>query len=1074
MSPRKKNTSKAGPSKQPTISNFFQAKAKHASASTRPKRLAQSSLTARPLGSKKSPDLEILDLTQSTSPVGESESPPSAKKRKLKATSPDQSPVRVARVDSFPSAPSRSTSPVSYISREPAESGARNDIPPAFVSPTPSQIGRSQQMLDIDPDEIVESSQTQYLHLRFTPSPQRVTNVDPGRVLAPVFTPVPTRIREQSHEPSSTRVSPGPLDAMEEHQSTVFVPSSQDDISEPFTPRKRNRTFLDQFGANVQTPSGAVQPDAQGPNAVGPLIGTPKRQPPPSIMPPPGHPVFANTPIKNRLVVVNPFTPQFSSLQPIPSPMYPSERSDQISGSEDPSIAATELGTVESPPKPPKYTTVATNLLPLIPESVPTNRDTPHTQERTTILLLQTSNVNPNSPRTPHRGVPDIPPSSPTNFPSPGRLMSSLGFQTSRDAKHVRQSGREATVPPAADETPTYAHVPEVIDSQLQGEESPRRRRSSSLTVVPSSQPLHDSSPPPEYDLDPKRHSFNQGRLQSFNQPTALDLSPPTNSSRPHFTASAHHPPSPSSQSLPPSQTPIKGGQVDPNQSTAGMRGVFGMLGFGSEVDNHDTQTEAHKRDVDGLNVHIPTTHDLPPSSPPPQSPTCYESRESSPYSYLIPASGQKDKAKPRSGKTKTSVHDSPLARAFEAAKKRSKTATPSAARRPTSKVSQIASSPIRPTHSDDMDVDSSPLRDSQPNNKRAISKAGKINTGPSVAQTPTFTERLRRASRATQPKSSQSTRQTGSSGQTQHRTPVDREIVESSDAEEMEIDVPPSPVFPASTRATAGGKSSGEPTKLTTITLKRDPSPIRASREPEDWEYAPAMPVREEYLPSSVSPSPTGIHHSPPPQNSRYSSPPLAPSENTQTQEEPETPWESLRPSQSVSQVYERQLIEEAERERRLRIEQNAEKQKAKVLVEDSPGIPKDQQAEKVDRTESQQQQESPEHEPVRPVTISLDPCSPTNVPDETPRLALPHSFSTPQTRRTTEKVHYVVTPTKFNKRTPARATPSRKSMTPSSMAGDDDPEADYTYVEETFDPTESQRSFLNRILQGDSNELG
>ncbi|KAG8715843.1 hypothetical protein FRC11_014092, partial [Ceratobasidium sp. 423] len=939
MSPRKKNTGKAGLSKQSTINNFFPSKSKHASTSARPKRLAQSSLPARPLRSKRSPDPEeILDLTHSTSPLRGSESPPSAKKRKLEATSPDQSPIRGAQRDSSPLTSIGSTSPASHLSQKPSAPGAGNNVQPALVSPAPSQIGRSQAMLDIDPDEIVESSQTQYLHLRFTPSSQRTVNVDPGSVPAPVFTPASTRTRQQSHEPSSTRKTPGPA---EESQYTFFIPSSQGEISEPFTPRKRNRTSLDQSGPNAQTSSEAVPPNAQGSNIANRLVSTPKRQRPTSTMPPPAHPTLANTPTKNRLVTSNPFTPHFSSPRPIPTPMY----SDQIPSSQgEPSIEATELGTMESPPKLAKYPSVATDLLTCVPSSVPASQDTPHARQRATTPLLPISNLNINPPQTPHRAVPHVPSSSPTDFPSPGRLLSSMGFEATRgtnnapvpdpgpaalpiDEAERRAPTRVFSDPPHPDEDDRNHHTFGATDVQPQGEGSPGRSQSSSQTVVPSSQPIHDSSPPPEYDLDPKRHSFNQSRLQSLNRPpvparppVVFDSRFPSNSSRPYFTARTHHSPPPSSQSLPPSQSPIKGGQFDPNQSAAGVRGVFGMLGFGSEADNHGMQTEAYRGGAgEEIGPHIPAAFDLPPSSPPPQTPTRYESRESSPDSYLVPPSSRKGKAKPRIGKTPT--RDSPLARAFEAAKKRSKTATPSV-RRPASKISQVASSPIRPAHPDDMDVDSSPVPTSS---KRPTPKSGKTRAEPG-AQTPSLTRRSQGASRATQSKGSQGSRQNRSS---MRQKSVDYDIVESSDAEEMEADVPPSPAFPTSTRATAGVKSSAGPRKPTgTITPRRNRPSIHISEEMEDEGYAPATPAREERLPSSVSPSPIRIRDSPPPRSTRYSSPPL---ENTQTQDEAETPWESLRPSQSVSQVYERQLVEEAERERRLRMEQNAEKQNAK-----------------------------------------------------------------------------------------------------------------------------------------------
>ncbi|KDN48014.1 hypothetical protein RSAG8_03030, partial [Rhizoctonia solani AG-8 WAC10335] len=983
MSPRKKNIGKPGPFNQSTINNFFPAKSKHASTSTRPKRLAQSSLAARPLRSKRSPDLEeVLDLTHSTSPVRESETPPSAKKRKLRATSPDQSPIRGAQKDPSPMVLSRSTSPTSHIPQNTAESGPSTSVQLTPVSSAPSQTGRSQDMLDIDPDE-----------------------------------------------------------------------------------------------TDAQTPSGAMPSDVQGSNTVNRSVSTPKRQRPTP-------PASVNTPAKNHVAAANLFTPRFSSPRPIHTPMYPSDMIPSSQG--EPSLEATELGTVESPTKPAKYPTVAAALPPFVPSVAPALRDTLHTRPRATTPLLPISEINLD-PQTPHRVVDQFPPSSPTDFPSPGRLMSSLGFEASRATNNAPlRDKRPSTLSNAngvEKHTQTHAlsvlphpeedannHAPESAASQARGEESPVRSQSSSQTVVPSSQPMHDSSPPPEYDLDPKRHSFNQRRLQSFNQPlvpaqppAGVDSRFPSNSSRPYFTAQTHQSPSPSSQSLPHSQSPIKGGQFDPNQSAAGVRGVFGMLGFGSEADNQEVQTGD---DDEEMNPHIPVTYDLPPSSPPPQTPTRHESRESSPDSYLVPA-----------------------------AKKRSKTATP--VRRSAAKVSHTASSPIRYAHPDDMDVDSSPVQDSRSNSKRPTPRTGKIRAGPSGAQSPSLAGRPRKASRATQSKDSPYTRQTRPSMRAQRQKSVDNEIVESSDAEEVEIDVQLSPTFPTSIRATAGAKNSAEPTKpIGTTTPERNRPSTRISEAFEVREHAPWTPAREERLPSSVSPSPIRIRHSPP-ARTRHSSPPSEntqtqeeaetpweslrpdrtrhsspPSENTQTQEEAETPWESLRPDQSVSQVYERQLIEEAERASRLRMEQNAEKQKAKVLVEDSSDIPNGE-TEEVDRVEPQQQEESLDQEPVRPVMISLDPHSPTNVPNEPPRLALPHSFSTPKTRRTVEKAHYIVTPTRVIRPTPARATPSRKSMTPSSMVGEDEPDEEYTYVEETFNPTESQRSFLNRILQLNGSEI-
>ncbi|CAE7217649.1 unnamed protein product [Rhizoctonia solani] len=648
MSPRKKNTGKSGPFNQSTINTFFSAKSKHASTSTRPKRLAQSSLTARPLRSKRSPDPEeILDLTHSTSPVREPESPPSAKKRKLRATSPDQSPISGAEEESSPMG--RSTSPALQNTTKP---GPSTSVQPMSVSPAPSQTGRSHTMLDIDPDEVVESSQTQYLNVWFTPSSQRTFHMDLGRVPAPVFAPISTRTSQEGQEPSPTRETPEPSNLAEESQPTAFIPSSQGEVSEPYTPKKRNRTWLDQSGTDTQVPSGAMPPNAQEPNIIDRLAGTPKRQRPANGIPAPAHAVWASTPISNRVGPANPFTPHFSSPRPIPSPMYPSGRSDMIPSSQgEPSLEATEMGTVESPPKTAKYPADAIVPTFRVPPPAPIVQDTLHTRPRATTPLMPISNININAPRTPQRAAEQVP-SSPSDFPSPGRLMSSLGFEGPRATKNVPLSyegptlsevnGVEKCTRPHALSAPPCPEdgaddrVPKATDSQVHGEDSPARSQSSSQTVVPSSQPIHDSSPPPDYDLDPQRHAFNQGRLQSFNRPpvpvqppAGFDSRFPSNSSRPYFTAQTHQSPS-SSQSLPPSQSPIKGGRFDPNLSAAGVRGVFGMLGFGSEADSHEAQTGQRQGNNDGGNdSHTPVAYDLPPSSPPPQTPTRYESRES-------------------------------------------------------------------------------------------------------------------------------------------------------------------------------------------------------------------------------------------------------------------------------------------------------------------------------------------------------------------------------------------------------------------------------------------------------------
>ncbi|KAF8759611.1 hypothetical protein RHS01_02108 [Rhizoctonia solani] len=968
MSPRKKNASKASPSKQSTINSFFQSKPKHAPISTRPKRLAQSSLAARPLRSNRSPDLEILDLTQSTSPAKESDSPPSAKKRKLKATSPDRSPIRGVRQSPFPPDSSRSPSPTSYISGKAMESGPGSSAQRALASPAPSQTGSSRDMLEFDPDETIESSQTQYLHLVFTPSSQRVAPMDPGHVPTPVFTPTSTRSKKIYGSPS-VRKTIETAQAIGESQSTPCIPSSQGEVYQPSTPRKYSGTV---FGC-----ARTSAPNAEASRALNSPTDIPTATTEPTI-----HPASAKTPTKNHLARSNLFTPNFSSPRPIPTPLY----SSNLMSSSDPSIEATELGTVESPPKPvtPKYhhDYWLTSSCPFIATSRPKH---PLKRQRAITPLLPIHNINPNPPRTPSRATQCILPPSPTEFPSPRKLMSSLGFEPSRNTSDAKQPtlAKVFSDPPNSDSVVPSHDVLEAAHSQLQENGRPNRSRSSSLTIIPSSQPLHDSSPPPGYSPDPKRHSFNQSRMQSFNQ-----LPIPAQQSETNYS------PVTSSQSLPPSQSPIKGGQIDPNQSAAGMRGVFGMLGFGSEADHND-DSEVHRDSPDEeMGTHTPIVYDLPPSSPPPQTPTRRGSRASSPDLSLIPVSGQKGKAKSRIGKTP--IRDSPLIHAFEAAKKRSKTATP-VVRRSAPKASQIPSSPIGRACVEDMELDSSPIR---------VLSSGDEQSPPKIKIVQTA-----------QQNSSRNIRPIKASTSTQRRKSIEQDVVDSSDADEMDIDIRPSQLFlpQPSDSSTDHGRFERPRAYASDARTPRTSSQLR-------------LPVS---IPDSSPPFTRW--------SNRSSSPPIP--ENTQTQEECETPWESLRPSQSVSQVYERQLIEEAERARRLRMGQNAQKQNAKVLVEESPDVEQEDETGELEGTESEEQSESQDQEPARPVTISLEPHSPTNVPNEPSRRPLPHWFSTPKSQRVAEQQHYVVTPTKVMRRTPARPTPSRKSMTPSSMMGEDDP---------------------------------
>jgi hypothetical protein len=823
-------------------------------------------------------------------------------------------------------------------------------------------------------------------------------------------------------------------------------------------------------------------------------------------MTPPTTSYLARTPTKRRLISSNAPAPRFASPQLANTPRHQHNRSDQIPSSQgEPSLEATELGTVESPPKPvssrltllrvscaltyatqTKYPSIDTDLLSCIPSSVPssqhTARDASHTPRRGVTPLLPISNFNQAPSRTPQRATQREPPSSPTDFPSPGRLMSSMGFGASRNVNKVPPPRLvQATTPTTATTekhalalslpTPSSDEDANVLTSPSQvaqspphiSNESPRQSQSLSQTIIPSSQPIHDSFPPLDYDMDPEMHSINQGRLQSrshfprLDQPlfafeSRIPRKPITSfsSNQPYFTAPTHHSPENSSQSLPPSQSPIKSSRIDPNQSAAGVHGVFGMLGFGSEPDNRDSsQSEAYQAPLEDEDVepHIPITYDLPPSSPPPQTPTRDKSRTSSPDSHIVPTTKGKQCIQ------KTPIRDSPLIRAFEAASKRSKTATPSAAQKSSaSKTSQVASSPIRATSG--MDLDSSPLRDSQPGGKRRVGRVNKNKaraSSPSVSGRNSITStRFRQVSKALGTLDSPILRPSRVSASAQKQQAIDNEVVESSDAEEaMEIE---------SRRIPTAAPTRADGLEGTGVSQAHGRSPVQVYGE-DDYkphEREPVTPSRAERLPSSVSPSPVRIHDSPPIQDTRDLSPPL---ENTQTQEESETPWETLRPSQSVSQVFERRMCEEAiveaERGRFLRAEQDDAK------VQGAETIEKDKEEECLDRR------------PVRPVMVTLDPHSPTDVARNPPQMPPRPIPSTPRSRRAVSREIWVVTPTKTTQRTLSKARECQTVMTPSSAMEEDDSDMEYTYVDETFNPTESQRSFLNRILQGTDSEM-
>ncbi|KAG8737282.1 hypothetical protein FRC12_017209 [Ceratobasidium sp. 428] len=305
--------------------------------------------------------------------------------------------------------------------------------------------------------------------------------------------------------------------------------------------------------------------------------------------------------------------------------------------------------------------------------------------------------------------------------------------------------------------------------SANQPQDSPERGNTSSQTIIPSSQPLHDSSPPPEYDIDAEMHSFNQARMQQSQYPF------------PHTRTSQEG----SSQSLPPSQSPIKNSRVDPDRSGAGMNGVFGMLGFGSEADNDSSQERPN-------NAHAPAIRNLPPSSPPPETPPHHAARVAERESQFgDPGSMARH-------------HGSPLLLAFERARDRAKTATPVKVRPgPTSLA--VPSSPIVPRHMDSQtqDLDS---QESQagPQRSRRIASASKAkahNRSQSVGvQGGSASARPKRTTRALRP-----TAPSQRSRLSTHAKDSQADFVGSSDAEEeaMELeartpllDIATSPTF--------------------------------------------------------------------------------------------------------------------------------------------------------------------------------------------------------------------------------------------------------------------------------------
>lgn len=483
------------------------------------------------------------------------------------------------------------------------------------------------------------------------------------------------------------------------------------------------------------------------------------------------------------------------------------------------------------------------------------------------------------------------------------------------------------------------------------------------------------------------------------------------------------------------------------------MDGVFGMLGFGSEADIPGDSLREVDQDILGQlsrepGPHTPTRFDLPPSSPPPETPAHHEGRTAD-VDRDSQLETPSEKARKKALAKPTPAKDSPLVRAFELARTRSKAG-------PRSSASRALSSPVAAPR---LEGESQP-EDSRGENHGRGAGAGsnKVHTRSQSVANSVRPRRVTRSFRSPASRAYSSPRRSKD---------AESECVGSSDVEEQEMEMEARRARASRASPMRSGKGKEPAQILGTPPRKRGYVEVFGKDDFHMHGNVAETPSREERLPSSVSPSPTRF---------RARSPsPLPLVEDTQTQEEPETPWESIRPSQSVSQVLERRVIEEAmaeaERGRLLREEQEAERQRAKEREEEEA---------RMKEVEAQEEERQREEE----MTAAKNATAVKNInPDQTVRapvleglparqLAIPPNVSTPKSRRIVDKEIYIVTPTKIVKRTPIRAHRDRvAAMTPSSPLqeeeGDDD---EYTYVDETFNPTESQRMFLDRIMNASS----
>ncbi|KAG9087656.1 hypothetical protein FRC06_002438, partial [Ceratobasidium sp. 370] len=167
---------------------------------------------------------------------------------------------------------------------------------------------------------------------------------------------------------------------------------------------------------------------------------------------------------------------------------------------------------------------------------------------------------------------------------------------------------------------------------------------------------------------------------------------------------------------------------------------------------------------------------------------------------------------------------------------------------------------------------------------------------------------------------------------------------------------------------------------------------------------------------------------------------------------------------------VLERRILEEAmaeaERGRVLRAEQEAQRERERVeeirsKEREAKAVKSKQEADRV--AEEAQTKSEADNPDKAALGLPLQ-----GMPR---RVVAPATVSTPKSRRVVREEIYIVTPTKIVKRTPVKPHRDRAAtMTPSSPLQENEGDEEYTYVDETFNPTESQMSFLNRIMNASS----